>query len=123
MSVEPAAIAATLDAAERDRSAMRPLTETFSGMTVADAYAVQAAWLAHKGPSRLVGRKVGLTAKAMQEQLGVNEPDFGFLLSHMLVPNDGTIVRSDLILPRVEPEIAFYLLKDLRGPGISLTDV
>lgn len=123
MSVDPVAIALTLDTAERERTAIRPLTETFSEISVADAYAIQAAWLARKSGARLVGRKVGLTAKAMQEQLGVDEPDFGFLLSQMLVANDGSIRRSELILPRVEPEIAFYLSSDLQGPGITQTDV
>jgi 2-keto-4-pentenoate hydratase len=123
MSVDPVAIAATLDAAERERSAIRPLTETFSEITVAEAYAVQAAWLARKAGARLVGRKVGLTAKAMQEQLGVSEPDFGFLLEGMMVANDGAIARKELILPRVEPEIAFYLSRDLQGPGITQRDV
>jgi len=96
-------------------------------LTVEDAYAIQAAWLRRKLASdsglRLVGRKVGLTAKAMQEQLGVSEPDFGFLLNRMLVASGGSIARDELILPRVEPEIAFYLEKDLRGPGLAVADV
>src|SRR5690349_18225977 len=115
MTVDPVATADVLDAAERERAAIRPLTETFPDITVEDAYAVQAAWLTRKLGDRaktLVGRKVGLTARAMQEQLGVNEPDFGFLLSGMIVANDGSIARSELILPRVEPEIAFFLSRD-----------
>ena len=123
MTVDPVAIAATLHTAERERTAIRPLTETFSEITVGEAYAVQAAWLARKSGTRLVGRKVGLTAKAMQEQLGVDEPDFGFLLEGMMVANDGAIARSELILPRVEPEIAFYLSRDLQGPGVTQSDV
>jgi 2-oxopent-4-enoate hydratase len=122
-----AAIAAVLDAAERDRAAIPPLTETQTGLTVQDAYAIQAAWLRRKLSAdaglRLVGRKVGLTAKAMQVQLGVSEPDFGFLLNRMLVPDGGTIAREALILPRVEPEIAFYLARELRGPGLSAAQV
>jgi 2-oxopent-4-enoate hydratase len=125
--IDPAALAAALDSAERDRAAIPPLTDTLQGLTIQDAYAIQAAWLRRKLAANaqlsLVGRKVGLTARAMQEQLGVNEPDFGFLLDQMLVPDGGSIPRSDLILPRVEPEIAFYLASDLRGPGLSAKDV
>jgi 2-oxopent-4-enoate hydratase len=125
--IDPAALAAALDSAERERAAIPPLTDTLQGLTIQDAYAIQAAWLRRKLASNaqlsLVGRKVGLTARAMQEQLGVNEPDFGFLLNHMLVPDGGSIPRGDLILPRVEPEIAFYLARDLRGPGLSAADV
>jgi 2-oxopent-4-enoate hydratase len=122
-----AATAATLDVAERDRAAIRPLTEALPELTVKDAYAIQAAWLLRKlardAGLRLVGRKVGLTAKAMQEQLGVDQPDFGFLLNTMLVPDGGTIQRRELIMPRVEPEIAFYLGRPLRGPGVAAADV
>ncbi|MBV9324317.1 MAG: fumarylacetoacetate hydrolase family protein [Chloroflexi bacterium] len=125
--IDHVATAATLDAAERDRAAIRPLTDTLQGLTVADAYAIQAAWLRRKLAANaalaLVGRKVGLTARAMQEQLGVNEPDCGFLLNSMLVPNAGSIPRAELILPRVEPEIAFYLAEDLRGPDLTAADI
>ncbi|HEY1297953.1 MAG TPA: 2-keto-4-pentenoate hydratase [Chloroflexota bacterium] len=125
--IDHVATAGILDAAERDRAAIRPLSETLPTLTVQDGYAIQSAWLHRKLDSdtglRLVGRKVGLTAKAMQEQLGVNEPDFGFLLNTMLVPDAGAIARDELILPRVEPEIAFYLARDLRGPGVSAADV
>ncbi len=125
--IDHAATAGVLDVAERNRAAIPPLTDTLHGLTIQDAYAIQAAWLRRKLATdaglSLVGRKVGLTARAMQEQLGVNEPDFGFLLNHMLVPDAGSIPRDALILPRVEPEIAFYLAQDLRGPGLSAADV
>ena len=116
---------ATLDTAERTRVPVQPLTETQPGLTAADAYAVQGAWLARKlaEGGRLAGRKVGLTNKAMQTQLGVGEPDFGFLLQAMLIPSGGTLQRADLLQPRVEPEIAFWLASDLRGPGVTAADV
>jgi 2-oxopent-4-enoate hydratase len=122
-----AGTAAVLDVAERERAAIQPLTETHPGLSVRDAYAIQAAWLRSKlgrdAALSLVGRKVGLTSKAMQEQLGVNEPDSGFLLNQMLVPDRGTIRRAELIMPRVEPEIAFFLARSLRGPGVAVADV
>ena len=90
-----------------------------------DAYAIQAAWLQQcvaRGSTtgeRLIGRKVGLTNPAMQRQLGVHEPDFGFLLQSMLVQSGATIQSAELIQPRVEPEIAFWLERPLRGPGVT----
>ena len=114
--------ARALDEAERTRAALPPLTQTQPGLSVRDAYAIQQAWLRSKladGSRRLVGRKIGLTAKAMQDQLGVTEPDFGFLLDAMLVDSGGAIRREELLQPRVEPEIAFFLARDLRGPGVS----
>ena len=114
-----------LDAAESTRVAVPPLTQTRPGLTQADAYAVQDAWLRRKlaAGGRLAGRKVGLTSRAMQQQLGVDEPDFGFLLETMIVPSESSLVRADLLQPRVEPEIAFWLASRLRGPGVTAADV
>jgi 2-oxopent-4-enoate hydratase len=114
-----------LDTAERTRVSIPPLTETHPSLTADDAYAVQAAWLEHKlsAGGQLAGRKIGLTSRAMQQQLGVGEPDFGFLLHAMLVPSGSSLRRQDLLLPRVEPEIAFWLQSDLRGPGVTRDQV
>jgi 2-keto-4-pentenoate hydratase len=119
-------IAQLLDSAAQQRAAIPPLTETYPGLTVADAYAVQSAWLQTRlagASARLVGRKIGLTSAAMQQQLGVSEPDFGFLLDSMLIDAGGTLRRDELLQPRVEPEIAFWLAGDLRGPGLTAADV
>jgi 2-keto-4-pentenoate hydratase len=118
-------IVSTLDDAERTRVAIPPLTETHPHLTPADAYAVQAGWLARKlaAGGELAGRKVGLTSAAMQQQLNVHEPDYGFLLRSMLVDSGGTLQRHDLVRPRVEPEIGFWLSADLRGPGVTIEDV
>jgi 2-keto-4-pentenoate hydratase len=120
-----AEIVAALDAAERNRQPIPPLTSTWPELTPEAAYAVQSTWLEQKRArgGRLVGRKVGLTSHAMQQQLGVNEPDFGFLLADMLLPSATELQRSELLQPRVEPEIAFWLSADLRGPGITADDV
>jgi 2-oxopent-4-enoate hydratase len=118
-------IVSALDTAERTRAPLPPLTETYTDLTQVDAYTVQAAWLERKlsAGGRLVGRKVGLTSLAMQKQLGVNEPDFGFLLHSMLVTSGSTLRRAELLQPRVEPEIAFWLAADLRGPGVTIDAV
>lgn len=118
-------ISAQLRQAELDRAAMPPLTQSYPGLSAADAYAVQDFTLQNRlaGGEQLVGRKIGLTSKAMQDLLGVSEPDYGFLLASMLVPSGGTIRRSDLMQPRVEPEIAFWLAEDLHGPNVTAEQV
>ena len=71
----------------------------------------------------ITGKKIGLTSKAMQNLLGVNEPDYGHLLDTMEVENGGTISIQSLVQPRVEGETAFFLKKDLTGPNVSVMDV
>jgi 2-keto-4-pentenoate hydratase len=114
-------IAMALDRAERERSPLSPLSETYPMLTPAQTYAIQSAWLDLKlaKGARLIGRKIGLTSRAMQELLGVNQPDYGFLLDSMVVASGSTLSRTDFLLPRIEPEIAFWLARDLKGPGIT----
>lgn len=114
-------IAATLLEARNTRVSIQPLTETYPDLRPEDAYAIQAAWLERElgNGGKLAGRKVGLTSVAMQTQLGVDQPDYGFLLQTMLVPSGGTLQRGNLLQPRVEPEIAFWLGQELRGPGVT----
>lgn len=125
LSTPASVIAQALDTAEQTGNPIAPLSSTHNDLQVADAYAVQRAWLEAKRSrgEQLTGRKIGLTSKAMQTQLGVDQPDYGFLLQSMVVPSGSTLSRSDLILPRVEPEIAFWLSKDLRGPGMTREQV
>jgi len=102
------------------RAPIAPLTETFPGFDVEDAYAVQELAIAHRriAGARPVGWKVGLTSLAMQRQLGVDQPDFGPLLDEMRVA-DGACPVGDLISPRVEGELAFVLGDDVGGSGVS----
>jgi 2-keto-4-pentenoate hydratase len=95
-------------------------------MDMSDAYAVQLEGIrermqAHGGS--IVGWKVGLTSKAMQQMLGVDQPDFGHLLDDMRLDEGTDIDCSTLIWPRVEPEVAFQLKADLRGPGVTADQV
>jgi 2-keto-4-pentenoate hydratase len=119
-----AEIAAQLDRAERDRVAIDPPAAS-SEMTLADAYRIQMINVDRRvaGGRRIVGRKIGLTSVAMQKMLGVSEPDFGHLFDDMLLPSDGECRVETLMLPRVEPEIAFVLARELRGPGVTRQDV
>jgi 2-keto-4-pentenoate hydratase len=113
--------ARALHQAAQSRVPIAPLSERYPSLTPAQSYAIQSAWLELllKEGGQVVGRKIGLTSKAMQEQLGVNEPDYGFLLDTMLVPSASVLPRSAFLLPRIEPEIAFWLGEDLRGPGVT----
>lgn len=97
------------------------LTSIDPDLTIEDAYAIQQINLDRRiaEGARLVGRKVGLTNPAVQEWLGVDEPDFGGLLDTMSVPNWGRIDPAVLLQPRAEGEIAFVLKRDLTGPGIT----
>lgn len=125
MDLDVEHVAALLQQAQQNRTTIAPLRETYAGLTPAQAYAIQNAWftLRMKEGTRLVGRKIGLTSKAMQEQLGVNEPDYGFLLDTMVVESGSTLARGAFIAPRVEPEIAFWLAEDVRGPGVTVERV
>ena len=111
-----------MDAEDRRRP-LPPLTETEPDFDLAAAYRVQTlVWERRLAAGhRAVGHKVGLTNAAMQRQLGVDEPDYGRL-------HDGMEVRDNvdlgtLIQPRIEPEIAFVLVSDLVGPGVTEADV
>lgn len=110
--------------AARDRAPIRPPTESFPGLRVADAYQIQQVNLRRRldAGAVLVGRKVGLTSKAMQTLLGVDEPDFGYVLDDMVIAR-GSVEASRFCSPRVEPEIAFLLRDSLRGPGLTVADV
>jgi 2-keto-4-pentenoate hydratase len=117
-------LAARLRAAEDDRAPIPPLTEEIPELTVADAYRIQQINVhRRKEEGGLVrGRKVGLTSLAMQQQLGVDEPDFGALFADMVVEEGDPIPVSELIAPRIEAEIAFVMETELQGPGVSSAD-
>ena len=107
--------------AERARAPIDPLTEQEPELSANDAYRIQQINVARRisDGGEVVGQKVGLTAVVMQEQLGVNEPDYGVLFADMLVGNDERMSVSAMIQPRVEAEIAFVMERELRGPGVT----
>jgi len=119
-----ATLAGDLRRASETRTPIAPLTAEHVDLTMADAYAIQLANVAAvvTGGRRVVGRKVGLTSKAMQDQLGVSEPDFGTLLDDMVVLDGGAVAVDRLLQPRVEAEIGMLLGTDLAGPGVTLHD-
>lgn len=119
------ALAAQLQNAERTRTQVRQFSLQHSDMTMNDAYAVQSAWMALRLAEgrNLVGHKIGLTSRAMQLAVGINEPDSGMLLDDMVFPETGEIPHDRFIVPRVEVELAFVLGRRLMGPGVTILDV
>jgi 2-keto-4-pentenoate hydratase len=117
-------IAERLNRAERDRIAIDPPAAS-GALSSADAYRVQMINVERRlaAGHRIVGGKVGLTSLAMQKMMGVSEPDFGHLLDDMILANCAECRVGELMLPRIEPEIAFLLSRDLRGPGVTREDV
>ncbi|MDN5345230.1 MAG: 2-keto-4-pentenoate hydratase [Clostridia bacterium] len=119
------AIAAELLAAEANCKPIEPLTATYPQLTVEDAYRIQLAGIEVKlaRGSKVIGKKIGLTSRGMQQLLGVNEPDYGHLLDNMLLLEGEPCRREELLWPRVEGEMAFILKETLKGPGVTIADV
>lgn len=118
-------IAAKIRQAEASGVAIAPVRDELAAGGLEAAYAVQAANTAHHKAQgrRIVGRKIGLTAKAVQTQLGVDSPDFGMLYADMEVADGEEMVLSRLMQPRVEAEISLVLGRDLNEPQCGLADV
>ena len=118
-------IAFSLDAAKQTRKPIPTLTDTYEGFAVADAYQVQLTNIDRelKQGRRIIGKKIGLTSKGMQQMLGVSEPDYGILLDNMIADTESPVCLKTLLQPRIEAEIAFILKKRLKGPGIGISQV
>ena len=122
--VDHAALGLELYRALRDRVVVAPLKGRISGITIEDAYRISKAMLAHRlgDGEQVIGKKIGVTSPAVQNMLGVHQPDFGYLTDAMHC-TDEISVSEQLIQPKAEGEIAFTLQTDLRGPGITPDDV
>jgi len=118
------AAAQSLYHALRSAEPIGPLTETYEGLTIDDAYEISLAIYAlRKADGEIeIGKKIGVTSDPVMSMLGVNQPDFGFLTDAMWA-KDNIVDTSNMILPRAEAEIAFKLKSDLQGPGITEADV
>ncbi|MDB5583602.1 MAG: hydratase/decarboxylase [Bradyrhizobium sp.] len=117
---------AELYAALRERRTVAPLIARDPSLTIDDAYAISLGVLARRKADgeRVVGKKIGVTSKAVQDMLGVHQPDFGFLTDRMWIQGEKIDVEAHgLIQPRAEAEIAFLLKSDLNGPGVTAEDV
>jgi 2-oxopent-4-enoate/cis-2-oxohex-4-enoate hydratase len=111
----------------RTQSTLAPLTERETAITIEDAYHISLRMLHRRmelDGERIVGKKIGVTSKPVQEMLGVFQPDFGFLTNRMECPDAAAItIAGNMIQPRAEGEIAFRLKSDLVGPGVTEQDV
>ena len=118
-------LAADLAQAERSRVPMAPLTDAHPDINVVDAYEIQLINIRQRVAegARVVGHKVGLSSKAMQQMMGVDEPDYGHLLDEMAVFEDKPVNAARYLYPRVEVEVAFLLADDLPGAGCTEDDV
>ncbi len=115
-----------LYSALRERRMVEPLTEREPQITIADAYKVSLRLLARRQADGevVIGKKIGVTSKAVQNMLGVHRPDFGYLTDRMVYSNgDDVAISQEMIQPRAEGEIAFILKNDLTGPGVTNAEV
>ncbi len=102
-----------------------PLTSRYPGIEINDAYRIQQRMLARRlaAGERVIGKKVGVTSKAVMNMLGVYQPDFGYLTDAMVYNEGEAIPAHTLIQPKAEGEIAFVMKKTIKGPGVTAADV
>lgn len=118
-------LADRLHASSTSRQPIAPLTELHPDLTLAEAYRVQEINIdrAVAAGDSVVGHKIGLTALAMQELFGVDEPDYGHLTKTMILTPGAPLDLGHLIDPQIEVEPAFVLKNDLYGPGLDVEEV
>ncbi len=119
------ALARELYQARKTRTQLRHFSKRHPQMTVEDGYAIQRAWVALElaDGRRILGRKIGLTSRAMQLSSQIDEPDYAPLMDDMFFANGSEIPIERFIAPRIEVELAFILGKPLKGPDVTLFDV
>ena len=124
-----AALASELDEAERTRVPLRHFSSRFPAMTIEDGYRINRAWMRLKRAQgrQVIGHKIGLTSRAMQQASQINEPDYGTLLDDMrydALPGQVLeIPHARFVAPRVEVELAFVLRAPLQGPDVDVAQV
>jgi 2-keto-4-pentenoate hydratase len=117
-----AEVAGRLRVAELERSPIEPLITTYPGLDAGDAYEIQLLNIGLRSEP-VVGHKVGLSSAAMQQQMGVDEPDYGHLLADMRLAEDVPVDAGRYCYPRVEVEVGFVLGDDLPGADCTERDV
>lgn len=108
------------------KQTIAPLRETLKDLDIRQAYGISMALLDMKiaDGERVIGKKIGLTNVKVQQMLGVDQPDFGFITDAMLVASGSTVkIADNLIQPKIEGELVFVLKEDLSGPGLSNADI
>ncbi|MDM5188321.1 fumarylacetoacetate hydrolase family protein [Bacillus sp. DX4.1] len=111
--------------AENSCESILPFTERYPDLSVSDSYHIQLEVVNQKLKQgrKVIGKKVGLTSMAMQQMLGVNEPDYGHLLDDMKIDSGSETSIDSFVSPKVEAEIGFILAEDLSGPNVTYVDV
>lgn len=123
------ALAAELNESEKSRVQVEQFSRRYPGISLEDGYRISRAWVALQVAEgrKVIGHKIGLTSRAMQQASQIDEPDFGALLDSMLYscePGKVLELSADrFIAPRVEVELAFVLKRPLQGPGVTLDEV
>ncbi|WP_245569472.1 2-keto-4-pentenoate hydratase [Agrococcus lahaulensis] len=119
------AIADELAEATRSRGTIERISTRYPEATIEDSYAVQRIWRARReeAGARLVGRKIGLTSKAMQEATGITEPDYGVIFADQAYRSGDEVEHAQWSNVRVEVELAFVLRSPLEGDGLTIDDV
>lgn len=119
------AIADELAEATRSRGTIERISTRYPAATIEDSYAVQRIWRARReeAGARLVGRKIGLTSKAMQFATGISEPDYGVIFADQAYPSGATVEHAQWSNVRVEVELAFVLRSPLEGEGLTVEQV
>lgn len=114
-----------LHQAEVERRQVEATSMLYPGMDIDDAYAIQQAGIRIKLAlgQRVIGHKIGLTSRAMQQQMRIDEPDYGTLLDSMHFKNGSRIPAKEHLDPRLEVELAFLLKEPLQGEDLSIEDV
>jgi 2-oxo-hept-3-ene-1,7-dioate hydratase len=117
--------AESLIEAERTKKPVLQLSKTYPGIVIEDSYAIQGLVNEMKvaAGSKVIGNKIGLTSKAMQQSSQIDEPDYGVLHDYMVVEDGAKVPFANYIVPRVEIELVFVLGRPLKGPGVGLLDV
>jgi 2-oxo-3-hexenedioate decarboxylase len=117
--IDPRTVADQLLVARRERKAIAPFSDEHPDLDLTTAYEAQAVFVESlvAAGERIVGAKIGLTSRAKQDAMGVNEPLSGWLTDAMVLEPGAPVPLEALIQPRVEPEIAFLLARPLDGPA------
>lgn len=117
--------AAALQKAQETKIPCEPLRSLIGESSQENAYAVQYIITQERieNGAVIVGKKIGLTSVKVQQQLGVDQPDFGMLFDDMEIENGGNLPISETMQPKVEAEIAFVLKKDINFPNPSLAEI
>jgi 2-oxo-hept-3-ene-1,7-dioate hydratase len=122
---EIVAIAAEHERARTTATPIRRVTHAHPDMTIDDAYAIQRAWvdLQIAGGSTIIGHKIGLTSRAMQQAMNIDEPDFGALLDYMAIDTGASLTAAEYVDPKLEVELAFVLGDRIDSPDVTVADV